>query len=49
MVACMLWVIGTLITHIGIYMIDKTIKLPLGGLIIACGAAVQFAAFIMLQ
>lgn len=48
MLACTVWVLGALIIHTGVWMVDKTIKLPLGSAIIAGGSAIQFAALVML-
>jgi hypothetical protein len=46
--ACLMWVIGTLIVFLGHWYVDKTIKVCLGGFIISCGSAVQFVSFVLL-
>lgn len=46
--ACLVWTMGSLVKHTGMWLTDKTIKLAFGGVLIGAGALLQFAALLAL-
>jgi hypothetical protein len=46
--ACLVWVMGSLTRHTGMWLTDKTTKLPFGGVLIGTGALLEFLAIMTL-
>jgi hypothetical protein len=45
--ACALWVVGSLVIHVGIWLTDKTVMLPVGAVLIGLGSLIQFLSFLV--